>query len=126
MRPVRVDKKTVLKKLKENRKTHRDIFEEVVIGYRAEVIKQLEKHIKQMKSGKPKRTYISIPSPEDHTDDYDVAIEMLEMSLDDSIDMDTETFQAFYKDDWGWKQQFLASNSGYSQTAYMALQTRND
>ena len=122
MRPVRVDKKKVLEALKENRSTHRAIFEEAVEGYRKEVVKQLEKHIKQMKSGKPKRTYISIPYPEDHTSDYDDAIEMLEMSLDESIDLDAEAFKAFYKDDWSWKNQFLASNSGYSRTAYVAMQ----
>lgn len=126
MRPVRVDKATVLVTLKENRAKHRDIFLEAIEGYRTEVIEQLERHIVEMKSGKPKRTYISIPYPEDHTSDYDDAIDMLEMSVDSVVELDSDAFQAFYKDKWGWKNQFLASNSGYSRTAYMALQTNEE
>jgi len=126
VRPVKVNKADVLVKLKANRSTHRAIFEEAVEGYRKEVTRQLKKHIKEMKSGKPKRTYISIPYPEDHTKDYDNAIEMLEMSVEDIVELDSEAFMAFYKDDWGWKNQFLASNSGYSRTAYMAMQAIAD
>lgn len=126
MRPVRVNKSAVLTALYQNRKTHREIFEEALEGYRKEAISQLENHITELKSGKPKRTYFSIPFPEDHTDDYDDAIEMLEMSVDDTIDLDAETFKAFYKDDWGWKNQFLMSNSGYSRTAYAAFHSTDD
>lgn len=121
MRPVRVDKNQVLTTLKANRENHRKIFEEALEGYRTEAIKQLDEHIKELKSGKPKRTYINVPYPEDHTEDYDTAIELLEMSVDNEIELDVETFKAFYKDAWGWKQQFLASNSGYSRTAYAAF-----
>lgn len=126
MRPVRVNKRAVVLALMENRKTHRQIFEEALEGYKKEVIEQLEKHLGEVKSGKPKRTYISIPFPEDHTGDYDDAIEMLEMSVDDVIELDAETFKAFYKDDWGWKNQFLMSNSGYSRTAYAAFESTKD
>jgi len=122
MRPVRVQKIDVLEQLRKNRELHHSIFLEAVVGYREEVIRQLETHLEEIRSGKPKRTSIHVPSPEDHTQDYDNAIEMLEMSVDDVIELDSDAFMAFYKDQWGWKKQFLASNSGYSQTANAAMQ----
>lgn len=126
MRPVNVNRQQILDTLKANRAAHRTIFEEAIEGYRAEVIKQLEAHIDEVKSGKPKRTYISIPMPEDHTSDYDDAIGLLELTPDDKIELDMETYKAFYQDNWGWKMQFLMSNSGYSRTAYAAYAATQD
>lgn len=126
MRPVNVDRGQVLDILKQNRAQHRKIFDEAVKGYRKEVIRQLKAHIREMESGKPKRTYISIPLPEDHTQDYDDAIGLLELTEDVLIEMDVETYKSFYKDDWTWKRQFLASNSGYSQTAYTLYNAIDD
>jgi hypothetical protein len=111
MRPITVDKGPLLKTLRANREQHRTIFEEAVEGYRAEAVKQLTDHLQRVKSGKPKRVQIYIPEPGDHTRDYDVAIEMIEMSIGNTIELDETSFRSFVKDDWDWKRQFLTSNA---------------
>lgn len=117
MRPITVEKAPLIATLKANRETHRAIFEEAVEGFRAEAIDQLKAHLKRVKSGKPKRVYVSVPEPSDHTHDYDVAIEMLQMDVNDHVELDEQSFRSFVKDEWDWKTQFLASNSMYSVTA---------
>lgn len=114
---TRVDKSDLLEKVKENRAQHRAIFEEAIEGYRKEGVRLLEEHIARIKNGRLERVYVQLPQPEDHTSDYDRIITMLEMSEETSIELDEGDFATFVMDDWGWKNQFLASNSSYSATA---------
>ena len=126
MRPVRVDKAKLLTDLKANRDAHRAIFEEAVEGYRIEAVKQLEGHIKRIKKGSLKRVYISMPTPADHTQDYDNAIGMLKMSIDDTVELDESAYRWFVMDQWDWKQAFLATNSAYSVTAEQSMKDADD
>lgn len=121
MRPVRVSKKDLLKSLQENRDAHHDIFLEAVDGYRIEAVKQLEVHIKRIQKGSLKRVYVVLATPEDHTVDYDNAIGMLKMSLDDTVDLDEDAYRHFVMDQWDWKNAFLTTNSVYSASAAKAL-----
>lgn len=124
MHDVKVDKSELLAKVKENRAKHREIFEEALVGYKAEALRQLEAHIERIKNGEVIRVAIQIPSPEDHTNDYDRVIAMLEMSKDDVISVHETDFGAYVMDDWHWKHAFLVSNRIYSATADAALSGR--
>ena len=117
MRSVKVDKAELLEKLRENRNAHRAIFEEALKGYHKRVIKLLQKHIDRARKNKREQVYVSIPFPEDHTDDYDAIIAMVEMSLDNEIELDQQSFRQYVLDEWHWKGQFLSTNSAYSKTA---------
>jgi hypothetical protein len=59
--------------------------------------------------------------PEDHTRDYDRVIAMLERHQGEAIDLLEDDFAMYVQDDWAWKAQFLASNSGYSGKAAEAV-----
>jgi hypothetical protein len=121
MEKVKVKKSEALDILRKNREAHKAIFDEAVAGYKAQTLKLLNDHIKQIKSGKVMRITVSLPQPEEHTKDYDRAIKMLEMSVDDVIEVDEQSFQSYIMDDWHWKHQFLHSNSTYSGTALAAM-----
>ena len=45
--------------------------------------------------------------------DYDRAIGMLEMSIDNEVEITSLEFQHYIQDDWGWKNSFLLSNTKY-------------
>lgn len=126
MKPITVKKDELLATLKANRDAHRKIFEEALEGYRTEAIRLLEEHIDRIKSGKPKRVYVTIPYPEDHTEDYDNAIAMLEMDIGDTIQLDEESFLHYVRDQWQWKRQFLTSNAFYSATAASLTEEDDD
>lgn len=117
MRPITVDKGPLLATLRKNRDAHRAIFEEALEGYRKKAIEVFEDRLAQIKSGKGFQSYVSLAEPDDHTNDYDVAIAMIEMSVHDQIELDELSFRQFVRDEWQWKKQFLMTNSGYSRTA---------
>ena len=117
MRPVTVLKDELLKQIKINRAEHRTIFEEALDGYRVLAIKTLNRHIRELKSGKPKRTSVYIPYPEDHTADYDAVIGMLEMSLNSEVELDEQSYRQLVVNEWAWTRQFLTTNAVYSATA---------
>lgn len=117
MDKVRVKKADALSILKKNRAEHRDIFLEAVEGYKKQAVEMLEHHIDEIKNGKVVTVAVSIPRPVDYTKEYDCAIKMLEMSVDEEIDFNQQAFQQYIMDDWSWKRQFITSNSFYSAKA---------
>ena len=121
MNGVTVKKEELLAKLKENRKAHRSIFLEAQEGYKKAVIETLEERLASARDGSKVQVHIRLDAPEDHTDEYDRSIAMLEMSVDDEIEVTANEFACFVMDDWGWKHDFLLSNSAYSGTAMTML-----
>lgn len=114
---VRVNKDEVIKKMKENRDKHHSIFLEALEGYHKEFVKRLESTLEDAKKKKKFTHFWSINQPEDHTDEYDGIIEMLEMSLDGEVVLTQAEFRMYMMDDWGWKNNFLQTNSVYSASA---------
>ena len=114
---ITVDKKELLEKLEENRANHREIFEEALEGYRETVIDLLDQRLADVRAGKKIDMHFNIVEPQDHTREYDVAIAMVKMSVDDTIDLDQHQFQNYVMDDWNWKQNFLYCNANYSKLA---------
>lgn len=121
MRDVRVPKDELVAILTKNREAHREIFLEAVEGYRKRVVEILEDHLARVKAGKLERVSISLPEPADHTRDYDRALGMLEMSVDEEVLIDEQRYSELVMDDWGWKNQFLTTNSAYSASALATL-----
>jgi hypothetical protein len=125
MRPVRVNKSELLDKLQHNRELHHGIFLEALEGYRKEALRLFGENLDKIKKGKPFLSYVSLTTPVDHTADYDAAIGLLNFSIDDSVDLDEESYRSFVLDEWAWKKQFLSTNSYYSNTAAVAAASVN-
>ena len=121
MKGVTVKKEELLTKLRENREGHRAISLEAQAGYKTAVIEELEKRLADARDGKRVQVHVRMDAPDDHTEEYDRSIAMLEMSVDDEIEVTAHEFACFVMDDWGWKQDFLLSNSAYSGTAMTML-----
>lgn len=117
MEMVKVKKSELLRKLKENRAGHREIFEEASEAFRKEVIKILDERLADAKAGRRIRLSIGLTQPMDQTSAYDQAIAMCEMSVDDEIELSHENFRNYVLDRWHWREQFIASNEGYSAKA---------
>ncbi len=114
MSEVRLSKEDVLVALSNNRDNHLAKFEEAMEGYKEQAIKTLEEHIAQIKANDPQRVILALPLPEDHTEDYERAIDMLQWSLDDEVVLNRQEFRTYIQDDWGWKQEFESTYSLYA------------
>ena len=115
MKEVRIHKAKLLEIVTKNRGEHRQIFLDAQKAYRDKAIAVLDEQLKLAREGAPfvlnKITELS--APEDHTKDYDRAIEMLELSVDDVITLSTSDFANLVQDLWGWSRQWAMSNSAY-------------
>lgn len=121
MKDVTVKKEELRAKVQANRDAHKAIFDEAVEGYRAKIVGLLEDHLKRVKKGKMEAIKIWLPIPEDHTNDYNRVLAMLDMSVDAEITIDQNTFASYVMDDWHWKNEFLTASSAYSATAASLL-----
>ena len=116
MEVIKVAKAELLSILKKNRDSHKAVFEEAQKGYRKEAIEALDKALQDARSGRNIRTVIRLDAPVNQTSDYDRAIKMVEMSIDENIEIGETDFANYVLDDWHWKtQNFNATNAYYIQ-----------
>lgn len=117
MHQVTVKRDVLLDRIRDNRDKHRAIFEDALKGYRKAAIEELEKSLDDAKNGKKVRRILALVEPEDHTDDYNLVIDMLENSVDDTITLDARSYAQYMQDAWAWKRQFIESNAAYTAMA---------
>ncbi len=124
MRESRVPKEGLLKKIKENRRKHVEEYEESVQGYKEaalqaidEATQQLKRRVGELKEGQVVRLHavqFNLQVPENHSKDYDRAIAMLEMSIDNEITIKADEFSRYVMDDWEWKEDFRNVQATYA------------
>lgn len=114
MEPITVSKSDLLAKMRENRATHREVFQAALEGYRRYAQLVLREHLEALSAGKTPEIRITVSRPSDHTRDYDRVIEMLEMHKGDEFVLNETDFSQYVRDDWSWKRQWATSNSGYA------------
>jgi hypothetical protein len=115
MDDVKVKRVDLLEIIKANRDKHRDLFLKAQVGYRELAIEWFEQRLKDARDGRAISRNITMPEPVDHTDDYDTAIAMLEMSVDDEVMIDQVAFAQYVMDKWTWK-----AHADFTNTAYAA------
>ena len=117
MDTITVKKSDLLEVLRKNRESHRAEFEKALEGWHKTVLKTLEDSLADAKAGKWRQMLINLPRPEDHTTDYDRRIQMFEMDVNPTVELDEQEFATFVQDDWGWRRQWTLSNSVYVAAA---------
>lgn len=110
---IKVEKEKLLAIVKENRAKHATTHEEAVKKYRELVVENLEKALVEAKEGKKFTTDLELVQPVAFVQEYDRAIGMLEMSLDETITIDVNDYTKLVEDRWQWSNQFKLSNSRY-------------
>ena len=123
---VTVERLNLIEILKKNREVHATEYKEAVVGFHVEALRAAEQHLANIKAFELfedkfiKETayhYIRITPPQDHTKEYNDVIEMLEMSVDENIRLDSQAFRAYVKDEWTWSAQTKMLNSSYAELA---------
>lgn len=115
MKTVKVKRDELIERIRKNRDAHRAIFREAQEVYRQEVIKLLEQRLEDARNGRKIERGIRLQEPEDHTEDYDRVLTMLEMSVDAEIEISQMEFAQYVMDDWSWKDAWLANTAAYVQ-----------
>ena len=117
MQNVKVKKDQLLTALRANKEKHLQIFTEAQLGYRKRVIQELDALLRRAVAGDRVPHHWMLQAPVNQTPEYERAILMLEMSVDDEVTLTANEFQCYVMDRWAWRQKFLQDNAAYSITA---------
>jgi hypothetical protein len=110
---VLVDKTELLGVLRANRDRHRAVFLAAQRGFRERAITELDRSLADARAGNDVRLAVHLPRPEDHTDDYDREIRMLEMHTEPAVRIRAPLFDQIVMDRWGWSAAFNTTSSAY-------------
>lgn len=111
-----VRKDELLTILRANREQHRGIFEKAVEAYTEQLMKWHRDQADRLLRGEVAERAVRLPQPEDHTDDYDTMIKMMEMEVGDTVTLEFHLFQELVMDQWRWSGTFAANTSSYVVT----------
>lgn len=114
MDTITVSKEELINTLEGNRAEHREIFEKAQAVYREKVIAELDRALDDAKNGRRIIRFINLPEPEDHTNDFTTAIEMLSWHQGDQVDLDRRDFKRYVQNRWEWDSSFAANTQSYS------------
>ena len=113
MQEITVDKADLIAKIRANRDEHRSMFIKAQERYRDAMIAELDRALEEAREGKKIRRSFALPVPEDHTDEFNTAIEMLEWEQGDSVQLDHLDFQRYVQNRWQWAASFAANTQSY-------------
>ncbi len=116
MNSVKMNRKELLKIVKDNQKKHVAQYEESVADYKLAVVKLAKANLKLANTGdlaEIRKMKNRIDAPQSYEDNYTRAIRMLELSVEDVIEIEEHIFNQLVLDEWGWKQQFTAMSAMY-------------
>lgn len=114
---VTVPKSELLDCLKRNRKEHAEDTALAREGFRMELQQELEEKLETLKAGGSVNLQIQCRKPDTHLDDYDDVIGMLEMATDTTVELSHEQYKCWVRDQWDWRDQWVASNTAYITAA---------
>lgn len=117
MKTVRVSKERLKEVLIGNREIHQADFDLAWDAYHEKVVANVEAllgNARRARRGEPLRLFVDLEAPQNHVDDYDRAIEMLEWTDDEFVELTEQEFQQYVQDDWTWKRAFSVSNKFYT------------
>lgn len=121
MEQVTMRKEQLLEVLQQNRENHQELFVEAHEMFVRKAIENLESRLNMAKTGKID-LHVELVEPEDHTDQYDRAIEMLDYEVNDEVTLSQHEFAQLVMDNWGWMPQF---SSTYTNLTGKAAITAN-
>lgn len=115
-RSVNVSRVELIVKLKENLNIHAAEYKQALLDFHERLVADLEVAALKVKSSDPASLEdfrINFTFPQNHEEDYRDVIEMLQMSVDDTINLDSEAFKAYIKNEWSWQRNFKATTEMY-------------
>ena len=106
---------TLIAVLRTNRDGHRKLYVEAWEEYRRQVLEAMQHNLTHAKNGGHLELRITMRTPEDHTEEYDAVIGLLEMSTQPDVELTAHDYERFVLDRWEWKRSFEDSTVSYTQ-----------
>lgn len=114
---VNVKRSDLLEALRKNRSLHIAEYKEALRDFRLKMKSELQRAAESLVVTTDDHLHkfkVQLPAaPSSHTRNYDEVIEMLELSVDETINLDSESFQAYFKNKWSWTDSFKTIAASY-------------
>lgn len=119
---VNVSRRDLLEALELNLEKHKKAYAQAVINYRKALQVDLTAALIQANDPNSQISKIKVEfnHPVSYANQYQKAIDMLKLSVDETINIDSDSFFAYFKDEWSWKSGFDLANSIYARKAASA------
>jgi hypothetical protein len=110
---VAVKKEDLIAALKKNREQHKKDYDEGLEGYRRALVLELAAMLGAAKEDKDVNHTIDLERPQEHLEEYDQLLLMLDMSVDTTVLLTQTEFRQYVMDKWSWKERFTTSTEAY-------------
>jgi DNA segregation ATPase FtsK/SpoIIIE-like protein len=115
---VTVNRDDLVERITKAREEHKVMYERALAGW----IKKMQEASKAVIARVEKNDLKAFPKefkslmqmPSLHLDDYDQALEMLEMSVNSTIELGPEDFDQLVLGNWSWREDWENTNSLYA------------
>lgn len=109
-----IEKFQLLGILEQNKDNHIKLYKEALAGAILETRKKLEEKLDLINKGSIESLSVNFTPPQNHEKTYNQAIKMVSMNVNNSIELDSDTFNNLVLDDWSWSSSWFIRNSSYS------------
>lgn len=116
MEKIQVSKQELLEKLRENKAIHIKEYKEVYAEYQSDTIAKMKKLLaaaKKVEPLTPIQYNTELTPPQTHAEDYEIVIQMLEFSVEDTVEIDQRQFEQYILNKWDWTRRFEMSKTAY-------------
>ena len=118
MRNITVHKADLITTLRTNRDAHRAEYEKAVEVYKTRFVEEARRFaaeaVARAARSLPFMDFVWLPVPEEHTDDYDRVIALMEWEIADDVELSEQDFRCYVLNEWGWAQSFASNTRSYS------------
>lgn len=110
---VNVNREALITALYTGLQVHQTQLTELKADYKKAVVKFMSAAARRARKGDFRDLVLRLQAPQDHSQEYIDAIEMLEVSVDENVQLDKETYKAYYRNEWSWSSNLEASSALY-------------
>lgn len=121
-RSVNVSREKLLEALKTNRAIHKAEYAQALVAFKIRLLADLKAALLKVDGAEPaalKDFELEVDFPMNHEEEFSDIIDMLEHSTDSVINIDSESFKAYFNNEWNWSQSFARSVSNYAVGSFL-------
>jgi roadblock/LC7 domain-containing protein len=110
---VNVERLKMIESIKAGLALHTKTYNEALVDFKEYALIEVNKLQAAIAAGDYSKTAINLIQPVSHIKEYEEAIEIFEMSVDENINIDLDTFKAYFKNEWQWSRGFESTAMMY-------------
>lgn len=110
---VNVNRVELIEALSTGLQLHETAYNEALQDYRKAVVEFMDAAAARARAGDFADLRLNLHAPTYKGDEYRDMIDLLSVSVDETIQLDSEAYKAYYRNEWPWSRDFAASAMTY-------------